>query len=63
MEARVVAGRRADAARVAGDIDRYAASRVLRAGELKPDVEGALRAVVAGGAVTERVARRWNGGK
>eukprot|EP00974_Lingulodinium_polyedra_P122349 11182498-Lingulodinium_polyedra.AAC.1 len=57
VEARAVAGRPADMARVAGGIDRYATSRVLRAGKLKPDAAGALRAVVAGGTVTERTAR------
>eukprot|EP00974_Lingulodinium_polyedra_P096388 9343959-Lingulodinium_polyedra.AAC.1 len=50
-------------ARVAGGIGRYATSRALRAGKLNPDAAGALRAVVAGGTVTERTARKWNGGK
>eukprot|EP00974_Lingulodinium_polyedra_P003167 296362-Lingulodinium_polyedra.AAC.1 len=32
MEVRVIVGRRTDVARIAGGIDRYGTSRVLRAG-------------------------------
>eukprot|EP00974_Lingulodinium_polyedra_P077488 7502384-Lingulodinium_polyedra.AAC.1 len=50
-------------AHLGGGIDRYACARLLQAGTLQPDAAGALRAVMAGAAVFERTARRWNGGR
>eukprot|EP00974_Lingulodinium_polyedra_P016737 1623946-Lingulodinium_polyedra.AAC.1 len=44
-------------------VGRHACTRVLGRGDLPPDAAGALRAVMAGAAVFERAARRWNGGR
>ena len=60
-EWRAVASRRADMAHLAGGLDEWATRRLLGSGALAPDAAGALRAVLAGGVVTERVAARWSG--
>eukprot|EP00974_Lingulodinium_polyedra_P065329 6316790-Lingulodinium_polyedra.AAC.1 len=44
-------------------VDRHACTRLLGEGALQADAAGALRAVMAGAAVFERTARRWNGGR
>eukprot|EP00974_Lingulodinium_polyedra_P036161 3468017-Lingulodinium_polyedra.AAC.1 len=48
-ECRDVAGRRADMAHIALNIDRYASTRLLRSNGLAADATGALRTVMAGG--------------
>ena len=60
-EWRAVAGRRADMAHLAGGLDRWATRRLLESGELSAGAAGALRAVMAGGAVTEQTAAKWSG--
>jgi ribonuclease HI len=56
--------RRRDFAHVANGIDRWATKRVLSGGvkgrpPLPPDAAGALRTVICGNVVTERVAAHW----
>eukprot|EP00974_Lingulodinium_polyedra_P007177 681374-Lingulodinium_polyedra.AAC.1 len=50
-------------AHLADGIDRHACTRLLAEGALPADAAGALRAVMAGGVICERTARRWNGGR
>ena len=61
---REVAERRRDFAHVAHGVDRWATMRMLSGGvrgclPLPPDAAGALRTVIAGNVVTERVASHW----
>lgn len=58
-ESAAVAGRRAAFAHLRGGIDRWATRRLLERKALEPDAAGALRVVIAGGVVTERVAGKW----
>ena len=41
--------------------DEWATTRLLRSGNLAGDSAAALRVVLAGGVITEKVARRWSG--
>jgi ribonuclease HI len=59
-----LAARRNDFAHLAGGVDEWATMRLLRGGvkgipKLPPDAAGALRTVLAGNVVTERVAAHW----
>jgi hypothetical protein len=56
-----VAARRQDFAHVAGGVDRWATRRLLESGALARDAAGALRVVLSGNVITERVAARWTG--
>jgi ribonuclease HI len=58
---RALARRRPAFAHLHDGADEWATGRLLRAGRLAPDAAGALRVVLAGGVITERVARRWSG--
>lgn len=58
---RVLSRRRPAFAHLCGGADEWASSRLLRAGTLAPDAAAALRVVVAGGVITEKVAHRWSG--
>eukprot|EP00969_Alexandrium_andersonii_P172337 7618776-Alexandrium_andersonii.AAC.1 len=44
-----------------GGLDRWATRRLLNSGALAEDAAGALRSVLRGNAVAERVAARWSG--
>jgi ribonuclease HI len=63
-EYRDLAARRIGFAHLAGGVDEWATMRLLRGGvegfpKLPPDAAGALRTVLAGNVVTERVAAHW----
>ena len=58
---RGLARRRPAFAHLAGGVDEWATKRLLRSGQLAPDAAAALRVVLAGGVVTERVASKWSG--
>lgn len=58
-ECAAVAGRRADFGHLARGVDRWATRRLLEQGRLSGDAAGALRVVIAGGVITERVAAKW----
>ena len=58
---RALAGRRPAFAHLAGGVDEWATKRLLNTGRLAPDAAAALRVVLAGGVVTERVATKWSG--
>jgi ribonuclease HI len=59
-----VAQRRQDFAHLANGVDKWATMRLLEGGvrgfpQLTPDASGALRTVISGNVVTERVAAHW----
>jgi ribonuclease HI len=63
-EWRELAGRRGDFAHVAEGVDSWATMRLLSGGvegcpKLTPDAAGALRTVLSGNVVTERIAAHW----
>ena len=58
---RALAGRRPAFAHLAGGVDEWATKRLLHTGRLAADAAAALRVVMAGGVIAERVARRWSG--
>ena len=58
-ECAAVAARRADFVHLRLGIDRWATRRLMEQGVLGAEASGALRVVIAGGVITERVASKW----
>eukprot|EP00974_Lingulodinium_polyedra_P102920 9963288-Lingulodinium_polyedra.AAC.1 len=60
-EWRALAARRQCFEHIGANVDEYATRKLLKSGKLQADAAGALRTVLAGGAVVEEVAAKWTG--